>query len=146
MSTHSHCSYWHIYISQKKSGFVMVILKTIFNSTYRPNLSLFWAGSSNLLYSIFFYFLQNLSNPLLFTHCCCYSKELAYLNCDLMQKLHFKYVNSLEQQQQCVKSSGFDKFCKKQKKNKCNRFEFSGQKVDQFGLQACLKFAFQINY
>ena len=31
------------------------------------------------MYSLFFYFLQNLSNPLLFTHCCCYSKKAADL-------------------------------------------------------------------
>ena len=42
--------------------------------------STFWSGNSNLLYSFFFYFLQNLSNPVLITHCCCYSKELTCLN------------------------------------------------------------------
>ena len=33
---------------------------------------------------IFLLSMQNASNLLLFTHCCCYSKELTYLNCDLM--------------------------------------------------------------
>ena len=97
----------------KKSGFVRVILKANFNSTYRPNPSLFWAGNSDLLYSFFFHFLQNFSNPLLFTHWCCYSKELKYLNCNCWIKSKFKHVNSLEWQQQCVKSSEFEKFCKK---------------------------------
>ena len=41
----AHCRYLDIYISQKKSGFVRVILKANFNSTYRPNPSLFWAGN-----------------------------------------------------------------------------------------------------
>ena len=61
----------------------------------------------------FLLYLQNLSNPLLFTNCCGHSKELTCLNYDLMQKSRFKYVNCLKSQQQFVKSSGFDKFCKK---------------------------------
>ena len=44
--------------------------------------SLLWAGNSNILHLFFFYFLQSLSNPLPFTNCCCYSKELTYLNCN----------------------------------------------------------------
>ena len=54
-----------IFTFHKKSGFVRVILKTNFNSTYRPNPLLFLAGNSDILHSIFIYFLQNLSNPLL---------------------------------------------------------------------------------
>ena len=81
------------HLHHEKSGFVRVILKANFKPTYRPNPSLFWSGNSDLLYSFFFYFLQNLSNPLLFTHCCCYSKELTCLNWDLKQKSQLKYVN-----------------------------------------------------
>ena len=69
----------------KISGFERVILKVNFNPIYRQKLSIFLSENSDLFYSFFFYFLQNLSNPLLFTHCCCYSKELTCLNCDLMQ-------------------------------------------------------------
>ena len=60
-----HCSYLDIYISQKKSGFVRMILKTNFNSTCKPNTSLFWAGNSNSLCSFFFYFFR--IRPI---HCC----------------------------------------------------------------------------
>ena len=100
--------------------------------------------NSDSLFSFSFQFLQNLSNPLLFAHCCCYFKELTCLNCVLMQKSQFRYVNSLKYQQQCVKSSGFDKFCKNQKENENNKCEFSDKKIDTFGLQNCLKFAFKI--
>ena len=72
------------FIFHKISGFERVILKVNFNPIYRQKLSIFLSENSDLFYSFFFYFLQNLSNPLLFTHCCCYSKELTYLNCDLM--------------------------------------------------------------
>ena len=91
---------------------------------------------------IFLLFFQNSSNPLLFTHCCCYSKELTYLTFCI--KLQFKHVNSLKQQQQCVKSSRLDKFCKKQKKNEYCKSKFPAQKSDGFGLQVELKFAFKI--
>ena len=116
----------------KISGFVRVILKGNFKQLYRPKVSIFLSENSDLLFSFSFQFLQNLSNPLLFTHCCCYFKELTYLNCDFCIKTQFKHVNSLKQQQQCAKSSGFDKFCKKQKENENNKF--SDQKIDTFGL------------
>ena len=93
-SSISHCSYLEIYILHK-----IWLLKANFNSTCRPNPSLFWAGNSDLLYS---YLLQNFSNPLLFTHCCCYSKELTYLNCHFCIKSQFKHVNPY---QQCVKKA-----------------------------------------
>ena len=101
MSTHSHCTSC-TFIFHKKSGFVMVVLKTIFNSTYRPNLSLFWAGNSNLLYSIFFSFFATLVKSTAF-----YTLLLlfhSYLNCNFCIKSQFKHFNSLEKQQQCVKS------------------------------------------
>ena len=56
----------------EKSGWVLLIWKANFKPTYRPNSSTFWSGNSNLLYSFFFYYLQNLLNPVIFTHCCCY--------------------------------------------------------------------------
>ena len=81
----SHCSCLEIYISQK-----IRLYKGDFEGKFQFNLqaksSLFSVGNSNLLSSFFFYFLQNLSISLLFTHCCCYLKELTCLNCNLMQK------------------------------------------------------------
>ena len=70
----------------KISGFERVILKVNFNPIYRQKLSILLSENAGLFYPFFFYFLQNLSNPVLFTHCCCYFKELTCLNCDLMQK------------------------------------------------------------
>ena len=128
----------------KISGFVRVILKENFKQFYRPKVSIFSSENSDSLSSFSFQFLQNLSNPLLFTHCCCYFKELTYLKCDFCIKTQFKHVNSSEQQQQCVKSSGFDKFCKKQKKIEYSRFELPAQKSDRFGLQVELKIVFKI--
>ena len=90
-----HCSYLDIYISQNirfcKSDF-----EEQFQTLYRPKVSIFWSENSDLLFSFSFYFWQNLSNPLLFAHCCCYSKELTCLNCVLMLKSQFRYVNSLK--------------------------------------------------
>ena len=94
------------FIFHKISGFVRVILKANFKQFYRPKVSIFWSENSDLLFSFSFYFLQNLSNPLLFAHCCCYSKELTCLNCVLMQKSQFENDKS----------------------------EFSDQKIDTFGL------------
>ena len=56
----------------KISGFVRVILKGNFKQLYRPKVSIFWSENSDLLFSFSFYFLKELSNPLLFAHCCCY--------------------------------------------------------------------------
>ena len=70
----------------KKSGFVKVILKANFKPVYKPVLWTFWSENSGFLNSFFFYFLQELSNPLLFERCCCYSNNLSCLGCNLMQK------------------------------------------------------------
>ena len=81
----------------KKSGFVRVILKANFNWTYKPNPSFFWAGNSDLSYSfssIFCGICQICT--LVFTHCCCYTKELTYLNCNFCIKSQFKHINSLK--------------------------------------------------
>ena len=94
--TSSHTVAIWTFTFHKISGFQRVILKVNFNPIYRQKLSIFLSENSDLFYSFFFYFLQNLSNPLLFTHCCCYSKELTCLNCVLMQKSQFRYVNSLK--------------------------------------------------
>ena len=77
------------FIFHKISGFERVILKVNFNPIYRQKLSILLSENAALFYSFFFYFLQNLSNPVLFTHCCCYSKELTCLNCDFCIKLQF---------------------------------------------------------
>ena len=58
----------------KKSGFVKVILKANFKPKYRPVSWTFWSKNSDLLHSFSFYFLQELSNPVLFAHCWCYEK------------------------------------------------------------------------
>ena len=50
----------------KISGFVRVNLKGNFKQLYRPKVSIFWSENSDLLFSFSFYFLQNLSNPLIF--------------------------------------------------------------------------------
>ena len=70
-----HCSYLYIYISKK-----IRLCKSDFEGKFQFNLQaksitfLDWKFRFTIL--IFHLFLQNLSNPLLFTHCCCYSKEL----------------------------------------------------------------------
>ena len=69
----------------KKSGFVKVILKANFKPVCRPVLWTFWSENSGFLNSFSFFFLQQLSNPLFFEHCCCYSNDLTYLSCNLMQ-------------------------------------------------------------
>ena len=102
--------------------------------------------SSDLLFSFCFYFLQELSNPVLVGNCQCYFKNIEMFESCFCVKLQFKDFNSLEQQQQCAKSTGFDHSCKKQKKNEYNRSEFLDQNLDQFGLQTRLKLVFQIYY
>ena len=57
-----------IFIFHKISGFVWVILKDNYKQLYKPKVSIFLFENSNLLSSIFLHFLQNLSNPVLFTH------------------------------------------------------------------------------
>ena len=47
---------------------------------------------------------------------------------------------------QCTKTVDLTIPAKKKKENEYNRIEFLGQKVDNTGLQAGLKLAFQINY
>ena len=91
----AHCSFLDIYIS-RKIRLCVVDLEDKFQTNLQARLFNFLVWNSDILNSFFFYFLQNLSNPLLFTHCCCYSKELTSWNCDLMQKLQFQHVNSLE--------------------------------------------------
>ena len=82
----------------KISCFVSVILKGNFKKLYRSKVSLFWSENSDLLFSFSFYFLLNLSNPVFFAHCCCYYKELKYLNCNLMQP----FVNSINSLQKTL--------------------------------------------
>ena len=143
----SYCSYLDIYISRK-----IRLCVVDFEGKFQTNLQaklinfLVWKFRSTYYANSYLIFFRICQIHCFFTYCCCYSKELTDLNCDFCMKLQFKYVNFLEQQQQCVKSSGFDKFCKKQKKNEYNRFEFPDQKVDWFGRKVGLKFAYKINY
>ena len=53
----------------KISGFVRMILKANFKQLYRPKVSIFLFENSKILFSFSFYFLQELSNPVLFSHC-----------------------------------------------------------------------------
>ena len=62
----------------------------------RSKLSIFWSENSNILFSFFFYFLQELSNPVLFGHCQCYFKKVGIFDSRFCVKLQFKYFNSLE--------------------------------------------------
>ena len=62
----------------------------------RSKLSIFWSENSNLLFSFFFYFLQELSNPVLFGHCQCYIKNVEIFDSRFRVKLQSKYFNSLE--------------------------------------------------
>ena len=80
----------------KKSGCAKVIWKANFKPAYGPKLSILWPENSDLLNSFFFYFLKELSYPLLFAHCYCFSNELNYLSCDLMQKHDFMISTFLE--------------------------------------------------
>ena len=84
--SHIHTVAIWTFTFHKISDFERIILKTNIKQLYRP---IFWSENSDLLFSFSFYFLQNLSNPVLFTHCCCYLKELTYLNCDFCIKLQF---------------------------------------------------------
>ena len=121
----THCSYLDICISRIIRLFV-------------------W--NSDLLYSILFYFLQDLSNPVLFAHChILLFQRVEIFYCDLMQKCDSNVLTILKWQQQCAKSTGFDNFCKKIEKNLYNRSEFPDQKVKEFALYVGLKFTFQIN-
>ena len=77
--SHCTCSYLDIYISQNiricKGDF-----EGQFQTILQAKVSIFWSENADLLFSFSFYFLQNLSNPVLLSRCCCYSKELTWLN------------------------------------------------------------------
>ena len=69
----------------KKSGFVRVILKANFNSTYRPNPSLFWAGNSDLLYSFLFYFFAEfIQSTASYTLMLLFQRVYTYMNCNFI--------------------------------------------------------------
>ena len=74
-SDKAHCSHLDIYISQKMK-LCVVNLEGQFQTSLEAKLINFLSENSDLLFSFFFYFLQELSNPVLFAHCCCYFKEL----------------------------------------------------------------------
>ena len=91
----AHCSYLEIYISLK-IRLCLVDFEGKFQTNLQAKLFNFLVWKFKSIMVIFLLFLQNLSNRVLCTHCCCYSKELTSWNCNLMQKLQFQYVNSLE--------------------------------------------------
>ena len=65
----SHCSHLDIYISQKTGSVCSEFVRPISNEPRGQTYS-------DLLYSFFFYFFQELSNPVLFGHCWCYFKKV----------------------------------------------------------------------
>ena len=88
-----------IFTFHKKSGFVKVILKANFKQSYRPVSWTFWSENSDLLHSFFFYFLQELSNPLLFAHNYCYFKKVQLFQshfCNLNMSSHWNSHNSVQ--------------------------------------------------
>ena len=70
----------------------MVILKANFKPVYKPVLWTFRSENSTFLYSFSFYFLQELSNPLLFAYSYCYFKKVEMFESHFCIKLQFKYV------------------------------------------------------
>ena len=81
----------------KISGFVKGDFEGQFQTTLKAKDIHFLIWKFRFIILILLLSLQNLSNPVLFTHCCCYSKELTCLNCDLMQKymrINLTFINS----------------------------------------------------
>ena len=119
----THCSYLDICISR-----IIRLCLVDFEDKFQTNLqakllnSLVW--NSNLLYSIFFYFLQDLSNPLLFEHCYCYSKELKYFIV-----IWSKNVTHIRMAATVCKKHWIWQLLQKIEKNEYNRSEFPDQKV-----------------
>ena len=101
----------HLHFTKNQAVYE-VISKANFKPAYRSKLSIFLSEISNLLFSFSFYFLQELSNPVLFGQCQCYFKKVEIFDSCFHVKLQFKYFNSLEQQQQCARSTGFFVKCK----------------------------------
>ena len=93
--TNPHCSYLDIYISQKirlcEGDF-----ESKFQTSVQPVSWFFWSENSDLLNSFSFYFLQELSNPLLFAHSYCYFKKVEMFESHFCIKLQLEYVKSLE--------------------------------------------------
>ena len=81
----AHCSYLSIYISQK-IRLRVVDLEDQFQTTLQAKDINYLIWKFRSIIFIFFLFLQELSNLLLFPHCCCHCKEMKYLDCNLMQK------------------------------------------------------------
>ena len=81
-----HCSYLNIYISRKIRFCLGDMQGKVRVNFLTKSIIFFLSVNSNLLYLFMLYFLQELSNPVLFAHCWCYSQELKYLNCNLTQK------------------------------------------------------------
>ena len=71
----THCSYLDIYISQKLR-LCVVDFEGKFQTNLLTKLINFLVWKFRSIMRIFLLFLQNLSNPLLFTYCCCYFKDL----------------------------------------------------------------------
>ena len=79
-----HVAIW-TFTFHKKSGFVRMILKANFNSTYRPNPSLFWAGNSDLLYSFLFYFFAEfIQSTASYTLMLLFQRVYTYMNCNFI--------------------------------------------------------------
>ena len=76
----SHCSHLDIYILQKIRLYEGDF-EGKFQTSVHASIMNFWSKNSDLLHSFSFYFLQELSNPLFFVHCCYYSNDLTCLSC-----------------------------------------------------------------
>ena len=90
-----HCSYLDIYIS-RKIRLCIVFGRQMSNQTTGQTPQLF--GLIIQIYYTHFssIFLQNLSNPVLFTHCCCYVAMLTCLNYDFCIKCqNWKWEQSI---------------------------------------------------
>ena len=132
----------NIYISQKNRLW-LVNLEGQFQTGLEAKLTTFliWKLISIIL-SFFFYFLQELSNPVLFAPCCCYSKELKYYwNCNLTQKHDSNISIFLKQHQQCQKA--LDLTIPAKTRIKLSIIDLNFQITKFVGLYACLKLAFQ---
>ena len=98
-----------------------VIFKANFKPAYKQVSWTFWYENSDLPYSFSFYFLQELSDSLIFEHCCWYSNDLMIVDEFKLQfdaKTWLKHFNLFEIavtvcKKQC---SGFNNSFKKRRK------------------------------
>ena len=94
----SHCSHLDIYILQKIRLYEGDF-EGKFQTSVHASIMNFWSKNSDLLHSFSFYFLQELSNPLLFAHSHCYFKKIELFEsyfCNLNISSHWNSSNSVQ--------------------------------------------------